>query len=148
MRSSTSRSIAPSLFLLYKMQSLELTHLKYDPNPFLVFSACQFWLPVSITSSSWENKAVSVLKTLITVCCALLKMKCDTYPYFKSLVVHAISAGLDYVFELDAVAFCWKKEKKKKACSLHMQQPSGKHPCTTKPGMPNNWQAVFLSLCR
>ena len=115
MRSSTSRSIAPSLFLLYKMQSLELTHLKYDPNPFLVFSACQFWLPVSITSSSWENKAVSVLKTLITVCCALLKMKCDTYPYFKSLVVHAISAGLDYVFELDAVAFCWKKEKKKKS---------------------------------
>lgn len=69
--------------------------------------------------------------TLITMCCFPLKMKCDTYPYFKSLVVHAISAGLDYVFELDAVAFCWIKEKTK-ACSFHMQQPLGKHTHTTK----------------
>lgn len=81
------------------------------------------------------------------MCCFLLKMKCDTYPYFKSLVVHAISACLDYVFELDTVAFRWIKERKKSLFTSYAAA-FGKAHSYNKPGMPNKWQAVFLFLCR
>lgn len=114
MRSSTSRSIAPSLFLLYKMQSLELTHLKYDPNPFLVFSACQFWLPVSITSSSWENKAVSVLNTDHSVLCSL-KNEMWHIPLFQKPCCPRHFRRLGLCFWAGRRCFLLKKRKEKKS---------------------------------
>lgn len=91
------------------MQSLTLalTHLKYDPNPFLV---CPLKLLVSVMLSSYENKDILNLFLKSMLWYFLWKIKGDTYLCFKSLVDHTIPIGVSHIFQSDVVEFGWKKQ--------------------------------------
>lgn len=88
----------------HKAQSLELTHLKYDPSPFLVFLVSLLTLLVSVVLSSYIRGILFYFFNIM-MCHFIYKEKGDTYLYFKSLVVHTISIKVGYVSELDTIGF-------------------------------------------